>query len=48
MAATIPPGMESPTRVSVLIDSASLLTTATIAWAAPTETGGTPITGFRI
>lgn len=47
-AATIPPKMAAPTRVGVVIDSTTLLTTATIAWLAPQETGGTPITGFRI
>jgi hypothetical protein len=48
MAATIPETMAAPSRVSVAIDSTTLLTTATIAWVAPAEEGGTPITGYRI
>jgi hypothetical protein len=48
MAATIPEQMAAPTRVSVVIDSSTLLTTAEIAWVTPDEEGGTPITGFRI
>jgi hypothetical protein len=48
MAATIPEQMAAPTRVEVVIDSTTLLTSADIAWVAPVEEGGTSITGYRI
>jgi hypothetical protein len=49
-AATIPEKMAAPTRVAVVIDSATLATEVEIAWLelSAAQSGGAPVTGYRI